>query len=392
MIVFFAVFIYLTSIVMKRNNMKFTVHKKDLNATLTKIQGISSSKKSNLAITACIIIKAAADTITIKATDLETGFEGIFPAIVEIEGEVALNSKKLFEIIREFPEESICLHESESRWVKIFGGKTEFNIMGMNPDDFPQLPDTSDASFFEVNASGLKKTFEKTTIIPPGGQDDRRPYVHGVFFEHVETENGSTIRMVSTDAKRLFLSDYITERTLPGWESVIIPKKGLSEAIKLLEDEETINIAVHRNYFIIRKPEECLTISLLDGDFPEYNDLIHPDPESALEIEIQPLLMTLRRMSILTTDSYRTVVFDFKNNILTISASNPEMGESMESLQIQFEKTPVEVAFNPRFFIDALHCIDDEKALIFIKDNENPCIVEGVSAKDFRAVIMPVQI
>ncbi len=208
----------------------------------------------------------------------------------------------------------------------------------------------------------------------------------------METENGSTARMVSTDAKRLFLSDYVTERTLPGWESVIIPKKGLTEAVKFLEEEENIYLAVHRNYFIIKKPMEILTISLLDGDFPEYGDLIQPDEESCLEIEIQPLLMTLRRMSILTTDSYRTVIFDFRDNILTVSASNPEMGESMESLQIQFERKPVEAAFNPRFFIDALNCIDDERALIYIKDKENPCIIEGISSKDFRAVIMPVQI
>lgn len=372
--------------------MKFTVHKKDLISTLTKVQGITSSKRSNLAISACILISAVSDSITIKATDLETGFEGIIPALVEIEGEVAISSKKLLEIIREFPEENICLHENESLWIKIFGGKTEFNIMGMNPSDFPQLPDISEASLFEIEANGFKKAIEKTTMIPPGGPDDRRPYVHGVFLEHVETEEGTTVRMLSTDAKRLFLCDYVTNRSLPSWESSIIPKKGLTEAARFIEENEVIQIAIHSNNFIIKKPAECLTISLLEGEFPEYADLVTPDKEYALEMEIHPLVMTLRRMSILTTDLFRTVIFDLRDNTLTISASNPEMGESMESLPMNFDREPIEVAFNPKFFLDALNCIDDETALIYLQDKENPCIIEGVTAKDFKAVIMPVKI
>lgn len=371
--------------------MKFTVHKRDLVSTLTKIQGITSSRRSNLAITACILVKAESDSITIKATDLETGFQGTFPAIVEIEGEVALNSKKLLEIIREFPEENICLFESENRWIKIFGGKTEFNIMGMNPEDFPQLPETSEASFFEIGAPGLKKAMHKAITIPPGGQDDRRPYVHGVFFERVESEAGTIVRLIATDAKRLFLSDYITDRTLPEWESAIIPKKGLAEAGKFIEEEAFIQIAIHSNNFIVKKPAECLTISLLDGEFPEYADLICPATETAIEIEIHPLLMTLKRMSILTSEMFRTVLFDLRNHTLTISASNPDMGESMESLPLDFDREPIEVAFNPRFFMDALECIDDDKALMFIADKENPCILEGLSSKDFKAVIMPVK-
>lgn len=371
--------------------MKFTVHKRDLVSTLTKIQGITSSRRSNLAITACILVKAESDSITIKATDLETGFEGIFPALVEIDGEVAINSKKLLEIIREFPEENICLYESENRWIKIFGGKTEFNIMGMNPGDFPQLPETSEASFFEIGAQGLKKAMDKVTRIPPGGQDDRRPYVHGVFFEHVASEAGTIVRLVSTDAKRLFLSDYFAERTLPSWESCIIPKKGMAEASRFMEEDAIIQIAVHGNNLIVKKPTECMTISLLDGDFPEYGDLTCPATESVIEVEIHPLLMTLKRMSILTTEMFKTVLFDLRNNTLTISASNPEMGESMESLSLEFDREPIEVAFNPRFFMDALECIDDDKALMFIADKENPCIVEGITSKDFKAVIMPVK-
>lgn len=371
--------------------MKFTVHKKDLVSTLTKVQGITSSRKSNLAISACILIRAVSDSIIIKATDLETGFEGMIPALVEIEGQVAINSKKLLEIIREFPGENICLHENESLWIKIFGGKAEFNIMGMNPGDFPQLPDISDASLFEIESSGFKKAIEKTTIIPPGGPEDRRAYVHGVFFEHVEAESGSILRMLSTDSKRLFLCDYQTSRTLPAWESSIIPKKGLAEAGRFMDDDNIIQLAIHANNLIIKRPAECLTISLLEGEFPEYADLVTPESDFVLEMEIHPLMMMLKRMSIITTEAYKTVVFDLRDNILTISASNPEMGESMETLPILFERDPVEVAFNPKFFMDALSCIDDETALIYLKDSESPCIVEGLFTKDFKAVIMPVK-
>lgn len=371
--------------------MKFTVHKSDLVSTLTKIQGITSSKRSNLAITACILIRAESDSITIKATDLETAYFGLFPALVEIEGEVAISSKKLLEIIREFPEEHICLHETENRWIRIFGGKTEFNIMGMASSDFPQLPDISQANLFEIESQSIKKAIEKITIIPPGPSDDRRSYVHGVFFEHVETEQGTVIRFLSTDAKRLFLCDAFTPRVLPKWESSIIPKKGLSETLKFIDEEPVIQLAMHGNNFIVKKPAECLTISLLEGDFPEYEDLMSPPTDEIIAFDIHPLMMTLRRMSILTSEAYRTVVFDFRNDILTISASNPEMGQSMESLPLDFNREPIEVAFNPRFFMDALECIDGDRALMYIADKETPCLLEGVESKDFKAVVMPVK-
>ncbi len=360
---------------------------------MIKVQGITA-RKSNLAITSCILIKAVADSIIIRVTDLETGFEGVFPANVDIEGEAAINSKKLLEIIREFPDENISFHETENRWIKIGCLKIEYNIMGMNPADFPPLPDKGDADFMEFDAASIKNIIEKCTVIPSGGQDDRRAYVHGILFENTVKDGCPVVRMVSTDAKRLFIADYQPDTELMPWENVIIPKKGLSEVARFIDSESApkIKVGIHSNHFIVKKPYETIIVSLLDGEFPEYQDITVSEPEYSIEIVIQPLLMALKRMSILTTETYRSVIFDIKDNSLRISATNPELGESEETIPFSFEREPIEVAFNPRFFMDALTCIDDDNAIVNLQSSETPCIIEGKDTKNFKAIIMPVKI
>ena len=129
--------------------MKFTIKKPDIQDVLSKVQGLAG-RRTNLAITTNVLLRAEGSEIGMTATDLETGFEGVYPAQVEREGAIAINAKKLFEIIREFPTDEITLVEVENQWIEISNGNVEYHIVGMNPEEFPDNPRVEDAALVDV--------------------------------------------------------------------------------------------------------------------------------------------------------------------------------------------------------------------------------------------------
>ncbi|MBT3310826.1 MAG: DNA polymerase III subunit beta [Desulfobacterales bacterium] len=372
--------------------MKFKIYKNDINEVLSKIQGITG-RKSNLAITENILIKTTDSGISISATDLETGFEGFYPAEVSGEGIIAVNASKFSDIIRNSPENEILIDEIEKQWVKISIKNVEYNIVGMNPEDFPDIPQLTDIDFFEVDSDYLKKMIEKTILIS-ASSDEKRAHILGVYLEIKDFENEKKLRMISTDGKRLSKVDYVFNKdiNIPEIEKIIIPKKALNEVNKFLETTGSVQVGVKDNHFIIKKDNETIIVCLLEGNFPEYEDIISVGDDHVIEIDKNLFKMMLKRMSILSSDDYKGVIFKFRENNLTISAANPNLGESKEDVDIIYNGNSIDISFNPQYFIETLNVINKEKVYINIKDEENPCIVQGEGDKNFLSVIMPMKI
>ncbi len=371
--------------------MKFTMHKNEIRNILARVQGLTG-RKTNLAITENILIQAQDSGIRMVATDLETGFEGAYAATVESGGTIAINAKKLFEIVRDFPTEEILIDEVENRWIQIGNGKIEYHIVGMNPEDFPETPHLEDVPFFEIDAASFRRMIEKTVIIAGTG-DDRRPHINGVFFED-DTESGSRrVKMVTTDGSRLSVVEYpYDESELPFEAGVLIPKKGLQEVLKFLGPEGTVKIGIKESHFVVKREEETITIRLLEGEFPRYQDILVRDASHRITLNRQQFLMMLKRMSILSSENYKGVIFNFGDNTFLVRATNPDLGESREEMAIPFEEETIEAAFNPRYFIETLGVIEDENVVLNIINGERPCMVEGENDTSYLSVIMPMKI
>lgn len=195
--------------------MDFTIKKNIFSNVLSKVQGLAG-RKTNLAITTNVLIKAEGSQITVLATDLETGFEGHYSASIKKDGVAALNARKLFEIVREFPDELIRIHEVENHWIKIGREKVdtigekqlEFNIVGMNPEDFPDIPEIEEVQFFDIDSIALNKMIERTVIIT-ASPDDKRAHFIGINLEIIDKDDKKLLRMVSTDGSRLSTVDNI---------------------------------------------------------------------------------------------------------------------------------------------------------------------------------------
>ena len=371
--------------------MKFTVKKNDIVDVLSNIQGLTG-RKSNLAITGNILLNATKDGITIAATDLETGFEGSYPAAVESEGKVAINARKLYEIIREFPSDELLVSEIENRWIQIGNENIEYHIVGMNPEDFPEIPQLEGVDFFEMKSEPFKRMIDQTTII--GSSDDKRAHVVGVYMEKIETDDELIIRMVSTDGSRLTKVDFPfdKDKQINFNGGIIVPKKGLSEVGKFLDSENPVQLGCKSNHFIVKKSSETIIIRLLEGEFPEYKDIIQKLKGNVINLDRQLFLMMLKRMSILASESYKGVIFNLSDDKMLISSTNPDIGESKEEMVIGFKGDPIEVSYNARYFIESLNVMDDEKIYLNIVNEEKPCLIEGETDKNYLSVIMPMRI
>lgn len=309
------------------------------------------------------------------------------------EGTVAVNAKKLYEIVRDFPSDEILLSEVENRWIEIGNGNIEYHIVGMDPEDFPDIPHIEDMTFFDMEAAALKRMIEKSVIIS-GAADDRRAHINGVFFEKILKDGQKTVRMVSTDGSRLSTADcvYDKDSELPDSPGVIIPKKGLNEVAKFLGHGGTVQIGAKDSHFIVKKDAETIIIRLLEGDFPRYNDIIVKGEGHVVKTDRQQFLMMLKRMSILSSENYKGVVFKFGNGKLLVTATNPDIGESKEETAVEFEGEGIEAAFNPKYFIETLNAVEDETVLLNIADERRPCLIEGENDKTYLSVIMPMRI
>ncbi|VEN72732.1 Beta sliding clamp [Candidatus Desulfarcum epimagneticum] len=373
--------------------MKFKIKKDILSSAIFKIQGITS-RKSSLSITENALIHAAGSNVIIQATDTETGFEGVYPAEVEIEGSMVLDSKKLFEIVKDFPVDDIGFNELDNRWIRIGNDQVHYSLAGQDPEEFPLAPEIEKIEFFEIKSSFLRDMIEKSVVIGP--RDDNRPHMDGILFSHLNQDGAAALRMVSTDGTRMSKADYrFGEDETPPYDfaPVIIPKRGLSDALKFLKDQGPAHAGVKDNHAVFKNENEKIVIRLLQGDFPDFDSVIQVKENlKKVKIRKEPFLMMLKRMSIFSNSKYRSVFFQFKDGLFSIENTNPEIGESREDTPIEFEGDPVQIAFNPRYFIDTINVMRSRDVYLNIADDKNPCVIEGDEDIDYLSVIMPMKV
>ncbi len=372
--------------------MKFSFNKKEIVDVLSKIQGITG-RKTNLTITSDILIKAMGSQITVTANDLETVFLGTYEAQVEKEGVLSINSKKFFEIIREYPENIIQVNEIENRWVEIGEKDSIYHIVASDYKNFPQTPVIENIDYISISPKDLKKMIEVSSIVGFSGEE-KRIYVIGSLIDKITKDDTSKLRIISTDSRRLhcFEADFKGDLDLPE-ESIIIPKKGLSELTKFIDSsKDEINVGIKDNHFIFKTENESIMIRLLEGEYPDYKPVINYEGMIPVEMDKTMFYTLMKRVSILTSDDYKSVVLNFKNNELIVTITNPEIGESKEQMMISFEADEIKTAFNPKYFMDALNMFENDTVVLNVKDSKSPCIIKGLEDDKLICVIMAMHI
>ncbi|HEY5544283.1 MAG TPA: DNA polymerase III subunit beta [Candidatus Binatia bacterium] len=368
--------------------MEIKAKRESLLATLYWTQSIVE-RRNTMPILANVLFEAAKGSIRVTATDLEVGVRGEVEGDVAKEGSVTINAKKIYEIIREVPNEQVQLKRLDNDWVEIRSGKSVFKIVGIEAKEFPQFPKIDGKTLSSTPASALREMIERTLFSV--STDETRYSLNGVFIEQGQ---GGNVRMVATDGHRLAFE----ERAIGSFgltKGVILPRKGLAELKKLLESgaDDAVSMGFKENMGLVIKDKIELFMRLIDGDFPDYTKVIPKGNPNIVKLEHDELLQALRRVSILSSERYKGVRMEFSDGKVAISANNPDLGEAVEEIEAEYTGKALSIGFNARYLIDVLGVLGGDGEIdIELKDELSPSVIRKAGVDSYLYVLMPMRL
>lgn len=372
--------------------MHIKVQKNDLLNLIGKTQNIVE-KRNTMPVLINVLLEANKNKLKVYATNLEVSLTDEISAQVKVEGKAAVSAKSLFDIVKEMPDGEVELIKQDNNWLKIVNGKSVFNIVGISPEEYPVFPSHSTKEFMEIDAKVLADMIGKTIFSV--SNDETRYHLNGVYFEKkLGGASGSSFLMVATDGHRLSLINRESQGPdTKTTEGVIIPRKGLSEIYKLLDNVEgKFKMAIEGSQLIVMHGQTVLMIRLIEGKYPNYRQLIPQNLNEHVSVNRDNFLSSLRRVSLLSNQKSKGVTLSFTNGKLEITSNNPEMGDAKEEIEVAYKGDGLKIGFNAKYIMDVLSSIEDEEINIDLKDQLSPGVMRPKADKDYTCVIMPMRI
>jgi DNA polymerase-3 subunit beta len=371
--------------------MELTVKKDDLVKGLGKSQPVVE-KKTSMPILSNVLLKAEEGKVVLRATDLETSFEGHYPAKVSKEGSITVPASKLHEIVKELPSEDIYLKEKDNSYLHISGGRAKFELVGLPAEDFPAMPEVDGIPELTIQSEVLDEMLEKTRFSI--SQEETRFNLAGLYIHKLVQDETARLRFVSTDGHRLCLID----KELPGLaefqleQGVIIPRKGVNEMKKLADGGGDLVLGLNQKFAVVRKDEVSLVLRLQEGNFPDYEVVIPKNVKIKCITKRKAFHDVLKRVAILATDRFQGVRLEFKEGLLEVVSQNPDLGNAREALEMDYKGNAFEVGFNANYFKELCAAMRSEEVNLEFVDEQNPCMITGEGDPGFLSVIMPMRL
>lgn len=376
--------------------MKVRIGREELLTGLQRVQGVVE-KRNTMPILSNILLEAKHDGAEIVATDLEIGMRGLYKATVLEAGGVTISARKLYEIIKELPSGEIELTSGDNNWTTIQAGKSQFKVVGLPSGDYPALPSIEREGLTPLAGAGLLELIRKTLFA--AGDNDARYILNGLLVSLTTTEKKTTLlRLVGTDGHRLAVAE--REVGTPNAKQpaqdikAIIPKKAAQEMRRLLEEggEEEPLIGFTKNLMIFRKSGLLLTSRLMEGNYPNYQQVVPKESGKRIVVNRGLLESALRRVSVLSKDKANAVKVSFAPGGMTLFSSNPDYGEATEELVARYEGEALNTGFNARYLLDALSVMDGESVSLQMDTALSPCLIQEAESPGFKCVVMPIKI
>lgn len=374
--------------------MKLRIARDELLIGLQRVQGVVE-KRNTMPILSNILLEAKADGVDILATDLEIGMRGLYKAAVQEPGSVTLSARKLYEILKELKDGEIEVTVAENNWATIQAGKSQFKIVGLPSSDFPALPAIEREGLTPLAGAGLAELLRKTLFAV--GDNDARYILNGLLVTLITTDKKTILRMVGTDGHRLAVAEQEigppSAKDAPREIKAIIPKKAAHEMRRLLEegDGEPL-IGFTKNLMIFRKSGLLLTSRLMEGSYPNYQQVIPKEQEQRIIVDRPEFEGALRRVAVLSRDKTNAVRLTFAPGRMMLFTSNPDFGEATEELAARYTGDALTTGFNARYMLDALAVMDGESVSMQMETPLSPCVLREPGNAGFTCVVMPIKV
>lgn len=367
--------------------MKFVISRDALLRPLNLVAGVVE-RRQTLPILANVLLVLEDGWLSLTGTDLEVELVGRVKLEAAGEaGEVTVPARKLVDICKSLPEGSDIEFSVKDGKAIVRSGRSRFSLSTLEARDFPNVEDSIGTHKISLLQGQLRRLIERTSFAM--AQQDVRYYLNGMLWEL----KPDLLRVVATDGHRLAMCTLENDFSVEEAKQVILPRKGVLELARLLQDDAgEVALVIGNNHIRATTSEFTFTSKLVDGKFPDYDRVLPKNPEKAVIGSRSELRQAFARTAILSNEKYRGVRLMLSNDNLEIVANNPEQEEAEETVSVNYQGESVEIGFNVSYLLDVLGVLSGENIRMSLSDPNSSALLEESEDGDSLYVVMPMRL
>jgi DNA polymerase-3 subunit beta len=367
---------------------KLSLSASELLTQLQTVTRVASTRSAVQALSGVMISATSDSTPELLATDMEIWLRVPLKAEVARPGSAVLPARLLLDVARSLPAEQLTMElRSAEQDVELICGPTTFHLRTLRAEDFPALPEPSTENRVELPSEAFAQTVSR--VARSASRDETRPVLTGILM----SASGTELRMVATDSYRLSVKETTLESPLDGSLEANVPARALQELVRIAQQDagESVAVSVGQNQVIFELGDAVLSSRLIDGQFPNYRQLLPESVDHELRLASAELTDVVRRISLLAQKN-APLRLGFSEGTLTISAQTPDVGEASESIPVPFHGDDFEIGFNPEFLRDGLESVESDELVLKLISPLRPGLIESPDTGDFVYLIMPIRL
>jgi len=371
--------------------MKAKVETSRLEKILKKVEGVAD-KKASMAVLSMVLIEyePTESYLNFLSTDLEIGYKG--KIFAEVEGDktsFCVPARKFYEIIKNFPEDEVYLIKDDNRLiVKDAQERILYNLAITDSEEFPSLPEFIEEGALEIPGKVLAELISNTIFST--SKEESHFVLGGIYFEPLKDEG--ILRAVASDGHRLVKLD----REVVGIENVnfnegfIVGRKAAKQIEDIAEEELVVKLGYINNYVVVWTSNSVFFARTIEGTYPDYRSVIPSSYGNILKVDRKLLIDALKRVSLVITERFKPVTFEFKPDEIILTSQETEMGKAQVKLSAIYEGKPLTISYNAEYILDALTIMNSEEVEIKIGEERTPAIITGYRDEGFLYLVMPM--
>jgi len=372
--------------------MKLTIERAALLKALGHVQS-AVERRNTIPILSNVLLSAERDRLVFSATDLDMEIIDQAFAQVDQPGQITAPAHTLYEIVRKLPEgaDVSLSFTGEDPRLTVQAGRSRFNLPVLPAGDFPVMSSEGLSDRMSVDVTDLIRLIDKTRFAISA--EETRYYLNGLFLHTVQSEAGPRLRAVATDGSRLALADMPAPEGAQGIPGVIVPRKTVGEARRLLDDAgEAVDLAISPQKVRFELRDAALTSKVIDGNFPDYSRVIPKDNNRIVMVDAKLFAQAIDRVATISAEKSRSVRLSIEAGRMVLTVRNMEAGQAVEELEIDYDGEGFELSFNARYLLDITDQISAESAEMRFGGPNDPALVLDPADPDVQYILMPLRV
>lgn len=371
--------------------MKFSIQQEQLQQAVASVQRATATRIIQPILAHILIESVDANQIRLSATDLDLSIEITIPAMVTEPGKTTVGAKKLLEMVSKLPKDTVFIEaDNATQTARIRCGNSLFDVRTLPAEEFPLIKQIDKEKSVEVSLDALSRGIQHTVFAAANYEANN--VLGGVYFKLTASE----LEMAATDGSRLArcLETLEAGSSITEPVSAIIPAKTLQEFIKLASgsSDKTVHIAIQDGQIAFRTRSFYMLSRLLDGQYPQYEQLIPKEYKIIAYANRQALISSLERAAVMANERTNIVKMTFEKDSLQLMAQTPDLGDSKDNLDIQYSGEELQIAFNYKFVLDALKVIESDDVRVELNGGLSPTLFKARDESGYLCLVMPVQV